>query len=214
MRTIGQGGRSQLPAVGDAPHTKSRRMHLILYVAHMVTPSICSSAFSRHNRSQGHECCICRVHANHAAATLCAAGAACAQDEGEVCAFALSLFIPNAMRDPWSLLLDQQPRPPPIPEVSCRFMGATHVPAHENASKEFMVLLTMPVPQLGLGGRDRGPGVAGGGGGGDSDTVKVGEVPRTSALELSYERFCLDFMEPNRPVILQVIVYCCQADRP
>lgn len=77
-----------------------------------------------------------------------------------------------------------------------------------------MVMLTMPVPQLGLGGRDRGPGVAGGGGGGDSDTVKVGEVPRTSALELSYERFCLDFMEPNRPVILQVIVYCCQADQP
>lgn len=56
------------------------------------------------------------------AATLSAAGAACAQDEGEVCAFALSLFIrpPNAMQDPWSLLLDQQPRPPPIPEVSCR----------------------------------------------------------------------------------------------
>ncbi|KAL4436679.1 hypothetical protein ABPG75_003818 [Micractinium tetrahymenae] len=47
---------------------------------------------------------------------------------------------------------------------------------------------------------------SGGGGGGD-DGRSAGDVlfkvPRIPASELSYKRFCLEFMEPNRPVIIQ-----------
>lgn len=52
------------------------------------------------------------------------------------------------------------------------------------------------MPQIALGGS--------GSSGGASSADESGEVPRIPASELSYERFCLEYMEANRPVILQV----------
>lgn len=93
-------------------------------------------------------------------------------------------------------------RPPAaIPEVGVKLARWLRLCVDNYRHRDHTVKrpqLPHPCVQVALAGGGRGPAAAA------LPLNRPGAIPRIKASELTYERFCRDFMEMNTPLIVQV----------
>lgn len=124
----------------------------------------------------------------------------------------------QTMMDPWQQLAAAGARPQPIPEVNIAVLRVCGLACACSVCADMPKVEPDPTSpprfQVGLeleAATATSAAAASSAGGSDVDSSNAGadtgdslsQVPRVHASELTYERFCLEFMEPNLPVLIE-----------